>query len=450
MKHPPTPTSIQCPFCRAPITVQLHRVVDAVDQPQLKSRLLAGQLNMFTCTNCRNTGALAAPFLYHDADKELALIFLPIESGLDNAGQQRVIGQLTQTVMNALPPEKRKAYLLQPRQFITMQSLLETILQADGVTPEMMQAQQERVDLLQRLIDARDEAAFEAIVKENDAKIDVTFLQLMTVAAAGAQAENRTEESARLAALRDRLLDLTTVGQTVKTQTEAVDALIGNPTRETLLEQLLKASDADTREALLAVGRQMLDYPFFQQLTGKIDAAKATNDTAEADRLTALRKEILALRDKLDAQAQQAVARRAALLRELMFSQNVVEDVQARADMMDDLFFSVLTSEMQAAQQAGDMKTFERLQQVGNAAMQVIQSRQPPEVQFLSALLGAKYPDQTRALLERNQRALVPELVQWLETIADEFREDGRSEAAEHLTRVVAQARELSGAPAVK
>lgn len=450
MKFSPSPTPIRCPFCQTPITVQIHHVIDAVDQPELKSRLLAGQLNTFTCTNCRNTGALSAPFLYHDAEKELALVFLPMESGMDNTEQQRAIGRLTQTVLNALPPEKRKAYLLQPQQFFTMQSLLETVLQADGVTPEMIQAQQERIDLLQRLIDTKDDTAFEAIVKESDAKIDETFIQLVGVALASAQAENRPEEIARLTTVRDRLFDLTRVGQKVKAQTQAIEALMANPSRETLLEQLLITADADTREALLAVGRSMLDYPFFQQLTGKIDAAKSAGDMAQADRLTALRKEILALRDKLDAQAQQAVERRATLLRELMVSQNVIEAVQARAEMMDDLFFSVLTSEMQTAQQAGDMKTFERLQHIGNAAMQVIQSRQPPEVQVLSALLGAKYPDQTRQLLERNQRALVPEFIQWLETIAAQFREDGRNDAAEHLTRVVAQARELSGTPAAR
>ncbi len=43
---------------------------------------------------------------------------------------------------------------------------------------------------------------------------------------------------------------------------------------------------------LLTMGRPLLDYPFFQALTGKIDAAAKAGDQAEADRLTALRKEI--------------------------------------------------------------------------------------------------------------------------------------------------------------
>lgn len=448
MKFKPTPTAIRCPFCQTPISVPVHRIVDVVDQPELKSRLLSGQLNAFTCPNCRNSGALTAPFMYHDADKELALIFLPMETGMSNSDQQRLIGQLTQAVMNSTPPEKRKAYLLQPQQFFTLQSLIDAVLSADGITPEMIQAQQARIDLLRRLLETRDEAAFETLVRENDAAIDDAFIQLVTVAMASAQADRQADEFAHLSTVRTRLLELSSAGTKIKAESDLINSVLANPTRENLLEALLKAPDSDAREALLAVGRPMLDYPFFQQLTGRIDTAKAGGDAAEADRLTELRKEILALRDKLDAQAQQALAQRATILREIMVSEDIAQAMRARINLIDDLFLSVLTSEMQAAQQAGDAKTFERLQQIGSAAVQAIQSRQPPELQFLNALLSAEYPDQTRALLERNRQALAPELVEWLEMVAGDLREDGRQESSDHLTKVVAQARELMGATA--
>jgi hypothetical protein len=54
------------------------------------------------------------------------------------ADQQKMIGRLTQQVINNLPPEQRKAYLLQPQQFFNLKTLIETILQADGITPEML------------------------------------------------------------------------------------------------------------------------------------------------------------------------------------------------------------------------------------------------------------------------------------------------------------------------
>src|SRR3972149_5563579 len=145
MRFAPPPTPIRCPFCGATITVPIQRVIDAVDQPELKAQLLNGRLNAFICPNCRNTGAIASPFIYHDADKALALIFMPLESSLNHTDQQKLIGQLTQAVLNTTPPEKRKAYLLQPQQFFVLQTLVEEILKGDGITPEMLRAQQAKV-----------------------------------------------------------------------------------------------------------------------------------------------------------------------------------------------------------------------------------------------------------------------------------------------------------------
>jgi len=445
MRFNPTNTTLRCPFCGSPLTVPIQSIIDALEQPELKARLLTGRLNSFTCPTCRNTGAISAPFIYHDANKELALIFMPMENSRSQPEQQRMIGQLTQAVMNSVPPEKRRAYLLQPQQFFRVQTLVDEILRADGVTPEMMQAQQARVDLLRRLVETRDDASFQAVARENDAQIDGTFFQMMTLAMASAESDNRPDEFERLGVVRDLLLDLTTFGRKAKAQAVAVEALMANLTRENLIDQLIMAPDSPTRESLLALGRPLLDYPFFQQLTAKIDAAKKAGDSAEADRLTELRKEILALRDKLDAQTQQMIQQRANVLRELMVSEDLEQAANAQAGALDDMFFNILSSEMQAAQQAGDAKTVERLRQVGNAAMAVIQRMQPPEVQFINALLSVQYPGQTRELLERNRKALVPEFLEWMGTVEADLRAEGRTQSADRMVQVIAQARDLVG-----
>jgi hypothetical protein len=45
---------------------------------------------------------------------------------------------LISQVTNRLPAEKRKAYLLRPQSFLTIESMLERILAADGITKEML------------------------------------------------------------------------------------------------------------------------------------------------------------------------------------------------------------------------------------------------------------------------------------------------------------------------
>jgi hypothetical protein len=446
MPYPPTNTSIACPFCRQPITIQVHQIVDVSEQPELKQLLLAGRLNSFTCPYCRNAGALATPFFYHDPDKELALLFIPMNLNVKEADQQKMIGRLTQQVMSNLPPEKRKAYLLQPQQFFNLKTMIETILQADGITPEMLAKEEARLNFLQELVDTTDNAKLDDLIKLHDADFDLTMFQLLSSALAAAAADRQREEFDRVQHVRDRALELTTLGQKIKQQQVVIDAFTANPTRETLLAQLVAAEDAEVREALLTMGRLLLDYPFFQALTAKIDAAKKDGKAEEETRLTALRKEILATRDKIDAQAQAVMDSKVALLRELLGTPDadLEKTVKARLNEIDDLFFEVLTQNLQQAQQS-DPQAFAQLQKIGDAAMRAIQGTQPPEVRFVNTLLQIEYPNQTKELLERNRQVLGPEFIAWMEGLANELRQNGRTESADRLVQVIDQAKEIAG-----
>lgn len=446
MPYPPSNTSIACPFCRQPITIQVHQIVDVGEQPELKQLLLAGRLNSFTCPHCRNAGALATPFFYHDAEKELALLFIPMNVNAKESDQQRMIGRLTQQVMNNLPAEKRRAYLLQPQQFFNLKTMIEVILQADGITPEMLAKEEARLNFLQELVDTTDDAKLDELITAHDADFDLTLFQLLSSALAAAAADRQREEFDRIQHIRDRALELTTLGQKIKQQQVYIDAFSANPTRENLLDQLIAAEDVEVREALLTMGRPLLDYPFFQTLTARIDAAKKDGKADEEAKLTALRKEILATRDKIDAQAQAVMDGKVALLRELLGTPDADLDKAIRSHLndLDDLFFEVLAQNLQQAQQS-DPQAFEQLQRIGDAAMRVIQSTQPPEVRFVNTLLQVEYPGQTRELLERNKQVLGPEFIAWMEGLAADLRQNGRADSADRLALVIDQAKEIAG-----
>jgi hypothetical protein len=121
-----------------------------------------------------------------------------------------------------------------------------------------------------------------------------------------------------------------------------------------------------------------------------------------------------------------------ALLRELLGTPEADLDktLKARLNELDDLFFEVLTQNLQQAQQS-DPQAFAQLQRVGDAAMRAIQSTQPPEVRFVNTLLQVEYPNQTKELLERNKQVLGPELIAWMEGLAGELRQSGRTESAD-------------------
>jgi hypothetical protein len=115
---------------------------------------------------------------------------------------------------------------------------------------------------------------------------------------------------------------------------------------------------------------------------------------------------------------------------------------------LDEAFFSVLEMNLQAAEQAQQQATFDRLQAVAETINRAIAAAQPPEVRLVNALLSQPYPDGTRKLLEANRRALSPQLLDWMRGLAEDLREDGRADAADQLLKIVEQATEVAGTAA--
>jgi hypothetical protein len=136
------------------VVTEIDQLFDVNADPSAKTRLLSGTYNLIQCQYCGYQGNLATPIVYHDADKELLLTFMPPELGLPRNEQERLIGGMINQVINKLSQEKRKGYLLSPQSTLTMQGLIERVLEADGITREMIQAQQQRMTLLQRLASA--------------------------------------------------------------------------------------------------------------------------------------------------------------------------------------------------------------------------------------------------------------------------------------------------------
>ncbi|MBA3500314.1 MAG: CpXC domain-containing protein [Myxococcota bacterium] len=61
---------IPCPHCKQEQESKLVQSINARQNPELKARLLAGDLNMFDCASCGKRTLLLATLLYHDPDRE--------------------------------------------------------------------------------------------------------------------------------------------------------------------------------------------------------------------------------------------------------------------------------------------------------------------------------------------------------------------------------------------
>jgi len=432
---------VQCPVCNAQFTAPVESIIDVGRDPQLKAQFLQGNVNIAQCPQCGTQAPMTAPLLYHDPAHELSLVLMPNELNLHHDDQQKIIGDLTNTLMNSLPPEQRKGYLLTPKTFFTTQSLVNTILEAEGITPEMMERQKEKARLINEFLQATDEESLRNLVKEHDAQLDYEFFQILTASAQAAQAEGQTEMAQALFGLRAMLANLSSQGQAAVAEVDAALGLGETITREELLDRLQAAESDEEFEALVATGRPLLDYAFFQNLTAQIEA---TSDVEDASKLKTLRTRILDTTAKQDEETQARMQHAGELLKSLLQAEDPEAFAREHLNEIDDAFFVILSANMQHAEAENRTEVVEALQQLANMIIGLLEERLPPEVRLVNQLMNAPYPDGTKQLLEAQREILNPELMAALDQLITELEQAGNTDVADHVKQVKTQAETIS------
>jgi hypothetical protein len=429
-------TRINCPNCRQPITADIEQLFDVGQDPASKQRLLSGAVNIAQCPNCGYQGALATPMVYHDPQKELLLTFFPPDLNMKMEEQERMMGPLLNKVVNNLPQEQRKAYLLRPQAVLTMQGLIERVLEADGITKEMIQAQQKRLNLIQRLM-GQSEEIIEQAGREEDELIDTEFFSILSRLVESAMVSGDEDSARSLADLQRKLLATTTTGRKLEAQNKEVQDAIHdlqelgeNLTREKLLDMLVNASSDVRISVLTSLARPALDYEFFQMLSERIENAKGSG----RERLIQLRTQLLEMTQEIDRQIEKRVEQAKENLEQLLAAKDIVAATQRNLGAIDDAFLQVLNGEMGVARQKGDMDRIQKLGQV----IQVIQeaSAPPPELEIIENLLEAGDEQKRQEWLETNQEQITQEFIDALTSLVGQSQDGRDPELAEHLQEV--------------
>jgi hypothetical protein len=407
----------------------VQQLYDVAEDPSLKPQLLSGMANFVQCQVCGYQGALATPIVYHDPDKEMLLTFVPAEMGLPRDDQEKLIGGLINQVVNRLPAEKRKAYLLTPQAHLTMQGLIERILEGDGITKEMIQSQQEKLDFLQKLSTTSDEAARIKIIEENETLVDADLFAILgrlleTTAGTGDQASAQQLEE-----IQNLLIENTAYGTEVRQQSEEVQAAIQSLqaagqdlTREKLLELIIGAPNDIRLSALVSLARPGIDYAFYQLLTDQIEAA----DGEEQERLSTLRDKLLELTSQLDEQVEIRAKQAHLLLEQIMQVDDVMQAIQTNAAQIDEFFVQAVQEELEQARKSGDLEKSAKLNQIDETIRQAM--AQPPEVEFIQELLEAPDDAARNELLDANPDKITPELFQMLSGLMNQVAESDQNE----------------------
>lgn len=437
---------ITCPNCRQPFGAPLEQVLDVEVDPSAKARLLSGQVNTVVCPHCGAAGAVNVPFLYHDPSKELAFVFMPMESGRTDVERQQAIGALSRSVMNQMPPEQRKGYLLDPKVFFSYDSLVKAVLEADGVTEEMLEAQRARVDLLRRFMETSSDEERAALLEENESLVDEDFFRILTANLVELEAAGVQDAVQRMVEVRDFLFQRTPAGRRLAARAEAIEALSQEPTREKLLDLLLEHTDSQTREALVVFGQPLVDYFFFQALSRRIEEAE---DEEERKRLEEVRRHVMEVRERLREEARQVVAAKLSLIRDLLATEKPELLARRRLADLDELFFSVLGAEIEKAHEEGDADAVVRLQEIWQLTMGLLRSQVPPEIALLTAVLEAEDDQEVRQILDANRRLVGEAFLTLLERVIQQMRETGEEEAAKRAETALGIARSMA-APGAK
>jgi hypothetical protein len=421
----PQPVQLTCPACGTPFRAGIYTLVDVTEQPELKAALLGGQLNVAVCPNCRTASMLAAPLVYHDAAKQLCLVYFPQELGSRPEEQERFVGEATSFIIRSLPQDAPKGYLLAPKRFLTLPSLLDAVLEADGVSREMLERQRGHVELISELAGAlQDEEQFDALVAQRQEELTP---ELFATLAAFIQATPPEQADSRelLLQLQARLAEL--MGE----PGDAVDD-------EELAEAIERLSAAPDEELELAVAelRPMIDYGFFQAWTDRIDAAEAAGQADEAGRLTDRRARILAIVEELDSEAQAMFEAGSAVLGELLQAADPVAALHERAEKVDEAFMMVLSANAGAAQRAGREDMVALMERLAGEAVEIIQGRLSPEERFINELLLAETPQEATKLLRKNVAKINSDLVKKLNELAEQEEKRANKPVADRLRQL--------------
>lgn len=433
--NPPGTVPIRCPRCQATYAAQVVNVVDARLSPQLKAALLAGYLNRAQCPSCGAIVSLGVPLIYHDPDKELLLVLMPTELNLSAEQQQRLIGGLVQAIMSSVPAEERKGYFLRPQTMLTMQSLIEKVLEADGVTREMIDAQRNRFRLLEELLNASDDLTrLDTLIAEHSSELDYAFFVTLVTAAREAELSGDSTTVERLLGLRERLVQVPEIARRLP------QPLAPETSVEEIIDRVLPMlDDPEALSAMASLNRPLFDYVFFQGLTARMEQTLRSGDTVRGEQLGRLRQRLLEEIEQQDRALQAAQAQDLQLIEDLLTAPDPSQALQQNLAHIDTLFLGTLGTAIQAARAEGNIERSARLDALRERILNLLADAMPPELKLVNRLMGTNREEERMRMLGETPDLLSENLVAVVDGMIEELRAQNRQEAVRRLEIIRAE-----------
>ena len=438
-------SQITCPSCQIPFMADIHQIIDVGQSPDMKQLLLSGYLNAAQCPACGAVTQVTTPILYHDPAHELFLIHIPIELNLQHKDREKLIGQLMQRTMDRLPPEQRRGYMLQPQMVMSKETLLEMVLETEGITKEMIEHQKKQTELLQNLIGVEGEYQTE-LIKQNRSQIDDTFFAILRSMLEMADIREDNDQSLKLINLQAKLYKNTVYGKKLEQQQQALQQFSrevksgGGLSPKLLLKHVLaNRQDDEVINALIVAGQSAFNYEFFIQLSEKIE--KRRNSGLDTEELINLRAKLLEIQDEMERQSKEILSGVQGLLQGFIEAEDRRDAVRSNLAKIDTIFMNVLSSLFSQAKQRGDTKTANDLMEIQGIIIEEIENQAPPEIRLINQLLRTENEEEQIRLLNGNRDLLNFDLLALAESIKEDARRSGEGDLANRADQVESMVR---------
>jgi hypothetical protein len=329
---------------------------------------------------------------------------------------------------------------------LTQQAMVERVLEGEGITKEMMDASQQRLNLLQRLLGASSADVRQEIVKQELKLMDERFFEILGRLIEASQAQGDQNSARALMMLQQEIMPQTEIGRKLQAQSQDVQAAMEKLqaasqeglTREKLLDLFVNTENENQLTTMVSMARNGLDYEFFQILSQRIDAA----GDEEKAKLTALREKLLTITQEIDRRMQAQIEGARAMLNEILEAENIEEATGSAMQEIDEIFTEVLRLELQKAQQEKNQDRLNKLQQVIRVLQQA--SAPPPEIALAEELMGAETEDKRKEILQAHAEEVTPEFLQVLNQLVAQLEQQGQKEMAQQLQDVYRSALRFS------
>ena len=156
---------VTCPTCGQPFQAGVWLVIDRAERPDLVHLLLDGEINVATCPHCGAQGGINHPLLFNDSARKEVLCAMPLSVKGPDAARE-LVGDLLHSLLAAIPPEERQAYLaeveLVPELDGLRAALIEQALGEDQAIDDRLLA-----GALQDLLNVGGQLDFQRVIAEH-------------------------------------------------------------------------------------------------------------------------------------------------------------------------------------------------------------------------------------------------------------------------------------------